>query len=257
MQAWPGWLLSAIPLQIYFDFSGYSDMAIGLCRMFGFNLKENFNYPYVAKSIQDFWRRWHISLSSWFRDYLYIPLGGNRLGTSRTVVNLFIVFFLCGLWHGASWNFIAWGIFHGVLLSIERIAVIDSLMKKLPGLITHAYTLLMVMFGWVLFRSPTLDYAIDYYAAMFSFNREPFMDVFLLNAMNNETYIAILVGIVFSTPVYYGARAKINAFLLSNNGTSVAVISHMLMLMIFASLLLLSIISTVSGNYNPFLYFRF
>ena len=244
-------------LQIYFDFSGYSDMAIGLCRMFGFNIKENFNYPYVAKSIQDFWRRWHISLSSWFRDYLYIPLGGNRLGASRTIVNLFIVFFLCGLWHGASWNFIAWGVFHGLLLSIERIAAVDSLMKKLPGLITHAYTLLMVMFGWVLFRSPTLDYAMDYFAAMFSFNRETFMDVFLLNTMNNETYIAICAGIVFSTPIYAIAKDRINTYILNNNHGTTVIISQAIMLLTFASLFLLSIISTVSGNYNPFLYFRF
>ena len=248
-------------LQIYFDFSGYSDMAIGLCRMFGFNLKENFNYPYFARSIKEFWRRWHISLSSWFRDYLYIPLGGNRLGPTRTMVNLFIVFFLCGLWHGASWNFIAWGIFHGLLLSFERIKFVDSLMTKLPGLITHTYTLLMVMFGWVLFRSPTLDYAMDYFVAMFSFNREIFMDVYLLNAINNETTIAICLGIFFSTPIYPILKEKYITPLLDNDSNNskaaTATISRTLLVAVLSCLFLLSIVSTVSGEYNPFLYFRF
>ena len=262
MNAGLAWLaIVGYSLQIYFDFSGYSDMAIGLCRMFGFNIKENFNYPYVASSIKDFWRRWHISLSSWFRDYLYIPLGGNRLGASRTMFNLFVVFFLCGLWHGASWNFIVWGVFHGLLLSLERISFIDRLMTKLPGLITHAYTLIMVMFGWVLFRSPTLEYAMDYFVAMFSLNREIFMDVFLLNTLNSETYIALFFGIVFCTPIYPIIKEKlINQFLnnTSNNfhGTTV-IISRAVLLFVFASLFLLSIISTVSGNFNPFLYFRF
>ena len=248
-------------LQIYFDFSGYSDMAIGLCRMFGFRLKENFNYPYFARSIKDFWRRWHISLSSWFRDYLYIPLGGNRLGATRTMVNLFVVFFLCGLWHGASWNFIVWGLFHGLLLSFERIKFVDALIDKLPGFITHAYVLLMVAFGWVLFRSPTLDYALNYYVAMFSFNREIFMDVYLLNTLNNETYVAMGLGIIFSIPVYPYIRQNVINPLLENTSNkhhgSTVLISRTLLLAVFSSLFLLSIISTVSGDYNPFLYFRF
>ena len=248
-------------LQIYFDFSGYSDMAIGLCRMFGFRLKENFYYPYYARSIKDFWRRWHISLSSWFRDYLYIPLGGNRLGATRTMTNLFIVFLLCGLWHGASWNFIAWGLFHGFLLSVERIKFIDAFMARLPGFMAHTYTLLMVGFGWVLFRSPTLDYALDYFISMFSFNRERFMDVYLLNTLNNETYIAMAVGILFSMPIY--PYLKENVILPLLDGTSnkhrvsTALIFRGLLLAVFSSLFLLSIISTVSGDYNPFLYFRF
>ena len=248
-------------LQIYFDFSGYSDMAIGLCRMFGFKLKENFNYPYIARSIKDFWRRWHISLSTWFRDYLYIPLGGNRLGTSRTMVNLFLVFFLCGLWHGASWNFIAWGIFHGLLLSLERIKIIESAMNKLPVLMTHLYTLLMVMFGWVLFRSPTLDYAIEYFIAMFSFDREKYMDVYLLNTLNNETFIAMSLGIIISAPIYPLLRDRIITLFLntdSNNlGSTKLLISRSVLVAFFTGLFLLSVISTVSGNYNPFLYFRF
>ncbi len=248
-------------LQIYFDFSGYSDMAIGLCRMFGFNIKENFNYPYYAANIKDFWRRWHISLSSWFRDYLYIPLGGNRLGTSRTVVNLFLVFFLCGLWHGASWNFIVWGLFHGCLLSIERIKAVDQLFRFLPRIITHSYTLLMVMFGWVLFRSPTLDYAIQYFIAMFSFDREIFMDVFLLNTMSKELYTALAFGTLFSMPIYPRLRRTFLAPLTIKNSDQPFGLTNILVqsviFIVFISLILLSIISTISGNYNPFLYFRF
>jgi len=247
-------------LQIYFDFSGYSDMAIGLCRIFGFDIKENFNYPYYAKSIKDFWRRWHISLSSWFRDYLYIPLGGNRLGSSRTMLNLFIVFFLCGLWHGASWNFIAWGLFHGFLLSIERISFVDKLLTNLPRVITHSYTLLMVLFGWVLFRAPTLEYALDYYLAMFSFNREIYMDVFLLNKMNNELYLALAFGILFSMPICSLIKEQIKSFRLKNSMRSSQAITTLVQVIVvvtLASLILLSIIATISGNYNPFLYFRF
>ncbi len=246
-------------LQIYFDFSGYSDMAIGLCRMFGFNIKENFNYPYSARSIKDFWRRWHISLSSWFRDYLYIPLGGNRFGTSRTMFNLFIVFFLCGLWHGASWNFIAWGLFHGFLLSIERIRFFDRLLMQSPKILAHSYTLLMVLFGWVLFRAPTLEYAMEYYQAMFSFNREIFMNVFLINKMNNELYIALLFGILFSTPIYPNAKKRLNNLEFKNptDQSSVVVLARIVFFIMLTGLTLLSIIATISGNYNPFLYFRF
>ena len=255
------WLaIVSYSLQIYYDFSGYSDMAIGLCRMFGFNIKENFNYPYFARNIKDFWRRWHISLSSWFRDYLYIPLGGNRLGASRTMVNLFIVFFLCGLWHGASWNFIIWGLFHGLLLTIERIKWVDTVMRKSPILISHCYTLLMVMFGWVLFRSPTLDYALDYFVAMFSFQREVFMNVFILNTLNNETYLAITSGVLFSVPLYPAfKRYFLNPPSDDSKPSSgpLKFASHSLLLALFATLIVLSVISTISGNYNPFLYFRF
>ena len=153
-------------LQIYFDFSGYSDMAIGLGRMFGFHFPENFAYPYIASSVQDFWRRWHMSLSAWFRDYLYIPLGGNRTSTSRTYFNLVLVFFLCGLWHGAAWTFVFWGLFHGAFLVLER-AGLAKWLEELPYPVRHAYLLLVVMLGWVFFRADTLAGGIAMIAAMF------------------------------------------------------------------------------------------
>lgn len=165
--AWLG--IICFTLQIYFDFSGYSDMAIGMGRMFGFHFLENFNYPYIAWSIQDFWRRWHISLSSWFRDYVYIPLGGNRKGTGRTYLNLMIVFFLTGLWHGAGWNFIVWGLFNGLFLLIERNKAVHTFMEKMPALIRHIYALLVVMVGWVFFQTETMEDAFIYLGKMFSF----------------------------------------------------------------------------------------
>ena len=165
--AWLG--AFAYSLQIYFDFSGYSDMAIGLGRMMGFELPQNFNQPYRSKNITEFWRRWHMTMSRWFRDYLYIPLGGNRRGQSRTLINLFIVFFLCGLWHGASYGFIIWGIYHGILLIIERelLARHSFAMSGWPG---QAITFLLVMIGWVFFRASNISAAIDYLAVMAGIN---------------------------------------------------------------------------------------
>ncbi len=160
--AWLG--LVCYTLQIYFDFSGYSDMAIGLMRMFGFRILENFNYPYIASSIREFWRRWHISLSNWFRDYLYIPLGGNQRGRRRAYANLVIVFLLCGLWHGASWPFVLWGAWHGIFLVLER-AGFDRVLAR-TGPFAHLYALLAVMGGWVLFRCETLPQALSFYAAL-------------------------------------------------------------------------------------------
>ncbi len=160
--AWLG--LACYTLQIYFDFSGYSDMAIGLMRLFGFRVLENFNYPYVARSIREFWRRWHISLSNWFRDYVYLPLGGNRRGRARGYANLVIVFLLCGLWHGASWNFVLWGAWHGVFLVVER-AGLGPVLDRRPR-IGHVYALLVVMAGWVLFRSDSLAHAAGFYGAL-------------------------------------------------------------------------------------------
>jgi alginate O-acetyltransferase complex protein AlgI len=145
-------------MQIYFDFSGYSDMAIGLAKMFGFEFRENFNYPYTAGSVTEFWRRWHISLSTWFRDYLYVPLGGNRQGRGRMYFNLVTIFFLCGLWHGASWTFILWGLYHGSFLVFERMGT-GRWLKETWAPIRHAYTLLVVMVGWVFFKAATLKQA--------------------------------------------------------------------------------------------------
>ena len=158
--------------QIYFDFSGYSDMARGLCRLFGFRIVNNFDYPYVAQSVQEFWRRWHISLSNWFRDYLYVPLGGNRLGPRRTVANLFIVFLLCGLWHGAHWNFVLWGLYQGAFLVVERLGAVKALQDAIGRVGRHAYLLLVVVLGWVLFRTESLDAAAQYYRALFGMNRD-------------------------------------------------------------------------------------
>src|SRR5512145_47002 len=157
--AWLG--LVCYSLQIYFDFSGYSDMAVGLGRMFGFRFPENFRYPYVADSVQGFWHRWHISLSTWFRDYLYVPLGGNRVSPARVYFNLVTVFFLCGLWHGASWNFVVWGLFHGAFLAAERVGL-ASAVARLWRPLRHAYLLVVVMIGWVFFRADTLSAALEY-----------------------------------------------------------------------------------------------
>ena len=167
--AWLG--LVCYTLQIYFDFSGYSDMAIGLMRMLGFRILENFNYPYIARSIREFWRRWHISLSNWFRDYLYVPLGGNQHGQWRAYRNLVIVFLLCGLWHGASWPFVLWGAWHGLFLVAER-AGWERVIGR-HALVAHAYALLVVMGGWVLFRCETLTHAIGFYVALLGLNDAP------------------------------------------------------------------------------------
>jgi len=234
-------------LQIYFDFSGYSDMAIGLGKMFGFNFKENFNYPYIAKSIQDFWRRWHISLSTWFRDYLYIPLGGNKKSKFRTYLNLIIVFFITGLWHGASWNFVVWGLYHGFFLLIER-TVSFSLPKKF-SILKRGYLLIVVIVGWVIFRSETLSYAIVFIKTMFSFssgnNNYPL--IFL-----NSYYIFIIcAGIVFSTPIRHfmvGFTNKKQEY------------KHLVLGVKYSTYLILflfSISELAHSTYNPFIYFRF
>ncbi|CAM4842496.1 unnamed protein product [Rotaria magnacalcarata] len=158
--AWVG--LLCYTLQIYFDFSGYSDMAIGLAQMFGIRFLENFNYPYASRSIREFWRRWHISLSNWFRDYLYVSLGGNRISKHRLYLNILTVFLLCGLWHGASWNFIIWGLFHGIFLALERTTIFTWVLQRIPRVFEHLYTLTIVSYGWVFFRSPTLEYSIGF-----------------------------------------------------------------------------------------------
>lgn len=164
LSAWVGILFYT--LQIYFDFAGYSSMAIGIAKMFGFDFKENFNHPYMADSIKDFWRRWHISLSTWFRDYVYFPLGGNRKGKFRMYLGLFLVFTLSGVWHGASLTFIVWGIYHAIFNIIEKLPTINKLLTKTPKPIKHIYTMLIVIIGWVFFRSPTLSYAFEYLGSM-------------------------------------------------------------------------------------------
>ncbi len=234
-------------LQIYYDFSGYSDMAIGLGKMFGFNFKENFEHPYISKSVQEFWRRWHISLSSWFRDYLYIPLGGNRKGIYRTYVNLLIVFLLTGLWHGASWNFIIWGLFHGFFLIVEKINWI-KLSPKLDVL-KRIYLLLVVMIGWVIFRAENLEYALSYISRMFVFTDGSYTYPYLF--LNTYTLSIILLGIVFATPLRRILVAKTTQ--LSINNIWVLIAERCFYLCLF----ILSLLELAQTTYNPFIYFRF
>lgn len=243
------WLaVIAYTFQIYFDFSGYSDMAIGLGKMFGFDFLENFNYPYIARNIRDFWRRWHISLSSWFRDYLYISLGGNRKGKIVTYINLFIVFFVTGLWHGASWNFVVWGLFHGVFIVLERMGF-DKVLRFLGRPIQHLYTLLVVMVGWVFFRVEDLNAAKCYLQWMFiepSQGNTLVSDQLLYFQFNDKTLVFLGIAILLSTPLYHyfdGVIAKYR-------------IPFVKPLMLGA-LFFLCIIYVGSESYNPFIYFRF
>ena len=191
--------------QIYFDFSGYSDMAIGLGKMFGFDFLENFNHPYISKSIQEFWRRWHISLSSWFRDYLYIPLGGNRKGIGRTYVNLIIVFFITGLWHGASWNFIFWGLFHGFFLIWERIGL-SKFLNKAPNFVGHIYLALVVLVGWVFFRAENLSDAWQYLEGMFAFRKGG--NEIVYQYISTYFVFVFIIAVIFSTNIKVYFKAK-------------------------------------------------
>ena len=243
--AWAGVL--CFSLQIYFDFSGYSDMAIGLGRIFGFTFPENFNYPYIARSLREFWRRWHMSLTSWLRDYLYIPMGGNRVSSLRVSFNLMTVFILCGLWHGASWNFLIWGLWHGVFLSLER-TPFGTALDRSPRIISHLYTLLIVIIGWVFFRIDALGDAINYLSSMAGNNGLLSTEYPLRLYITNEAILASLFGIIFSTSLFM----MVEKFLQRQGWfwgiTKVGFISM---------LLGLSMLKISSGTYNPFLYFRF
>ncbi len=266
--AWIG--VACYTLQIFFDFSGYSDMAIGMARIFGFKFLENFNYPYISRSIKEFWRRWHISLSSWFRDYLYIPLGGNRCSVNRQYFNLILVFFLCGFWHGASWNFIIWGLFHGVFLVLERTKFGDFLEKiKWVG---HLYVLLIVMVGWVFFRSPDLPYAIAYLQAMFTgFNLSQSMpsDISIL-VFSNFNWAVFVIAVLISMPIFarrlsFSHRRESSFFsnildscLRGNeSGACIKLIISNFRDLFLISILILTIIRLAAGTHNPFIYFQF
>lgn len=241
LTAWIG--IICYTLQIYFDFSGYSDMAIGLGRMFGFKFVENFNYPYIADSVTDFWRRWHISLSTWFREYVYIPLGGNRCKTPRVIFNLMVVWLLTGLWHGAAWNFIMWGVYYGILLILEKY-VFGSLIEKMPAALRHILTMVIVMLGWVFFSAPTLTDAVNYIGAMFG-TGGGFVDsqaAYLLSS----NWLPIIIGIFCATPVY----KKVAERLPDKTVSKMRVIAIPLLLVV-------CIIFMISETYNPFLYFRF
>ncbi len=253
--AWIG--IICYSLQIYFDFSGYSDMAIGLGRMFGFRLLENFNYPYISRSIQEFWRRWHISLSNWFRDYLYIPLGGNRLGTGRTYMNLLLVFFLCGLWHGASLNFIIWGLFHGLFLVLER-GTLGKLVKQLPWGLQHFYALMIIVNGWVFFRAETVRQAENFLKAMYGFGEGQGINPVLAISLDATFFLALSFALLFSSPIYGSVRKSIQRYFTKRSGRSnveIGVSSAKVVLL--ALLLLLSASSLAVDSYNPFIYFRF
>lgn len=236
-------------LQILFDFSGYSDMAIGLGRIFGFHFNENFNDPYAASSIQDFWRRWHISLSSWFRDYLYIPLGGNRKGVIRTYFNQIIVFTLCGFWHGAQWTFLIWGLYHGLFLTFEKIPVIKNTLKKLPRLVCHIYALIIVMIGWVFFRCDTLSQGFTYIGAMFGFNGIVSHSYYFNEFMTTTSWLALIAGVVFCVPW--------KSFLEQENIKKVVVKLEPVKCVTLLVIFVVSIIFTAASVYNPFIYFRF
>ena len=243
--SWVG--IVAFALQIYFDFSGYSDMAIGLANIFGMDFDENFNYPYISKSITEFWRRWHITLGSWFRDYIYIPLGGNRKGFPKQIRNILIVWFLTGAWHGASWNFILWGLFFGVILIIEKIGLL-KLLEKLPKWIDHIYAIFLVLVSWVIFAFEDLSKVKDYLLTMFHLNGTSIIDSEGLYYFKNY-FIIIVIGIVLSTPVISNLFKKLEK--------KQSNIRSLLITGIYIGILILSTASLVSDSYNPFLYFRF
>ena len=240
------WLYgTAITLQIYFDFSGYSDMAIGLGKIFGFELLENFNYPYVATSITEFWRRWHISLSSWFRDYIYIPLGGNRVSRLKWLRNIIIVWILTGLWHGAAWNFVLWGLFFGILLVIEKV-FLDKYLKMLPKFLSHIYVLLIVMISFIIFNGENVFQITQNIGGLLGISHIPLISQESIYYFKSY-FIVIVVGIIGATPILKNIVRSNKISKISN------LIEPAYLLIIFV----LSTCYIVDGSFNPFLYFRF
>ena len=245
MTAWLG--AFAYMFQIYFDFSGYSDMAIGLGKMFGFEFNMNFNYPYVSKSITEFWRRWHISLSSWFRDYVYIPLGGNRVSKIKHIRNLLIVWFLTGLWHGAAWNFVAWGLYYGVILIIEKY-LLSPVLDRLPDVVRHIYSIVLVVIGWVLFFSSSFGQAADYIRVMFGAGAHGFADRVSMYLLTSNL-ILWLILIFGSTPLVHFRYEH----MLRTKKWNTTIINSV----VYVALFIVCIAYLVTETYNPFLYFRF
>ena len=247
--AWLG--IVAYSLQIYFDFSGYSDMAIGLGKCFGFDFEENFRYPYMSQSVSEFWRRWHISLGSWFRDYVYIPLGGNRVALWKTYRNLLIVWTLTGFWHGASWTFMAWGFYYGLLISLEKWFLLKWL-ERIPRLFRHVYLLLIVMIGWVFFRADNFNYAFDYLQAMFRFdNLVDYTTILLVS----DYYLFILLAVILAFPVYpmlkkFTDDRTVNTPVLQGTVSLASTAFYLILLLIITMYL-------VNATHNPFIYFRF
>ncbi|MFP5212842.1 MAG: MBOAT family O-acyltransferase [Acidobacteriota bacterium] len=254
--AWLG--IACYTIQIYFDFSGYSDMAIGLGRMFGFTFTENFNYPYVSQSIQEFWRRWHISLSRWFRDYLYIPLGGNRVSEARIYLNLVIVFLLCGLWHGASWNFVAWGAYHGIFLALER-AGLGQALRSAWRPVRHIYALAAIMVGWVFFRADSLTHAFQYLQAMFSFSGHAF-EYYRMTFINKQFLLMLAAGTIGATPVLgladrlrSGIEHKLDATALDRYDLISSTASALCLIVLAVA----SAMQLASSTFTPFIYTKF
>lgn len=242
------WLLAiSYMLQIYFDFSGYSDMAIGLSRFFGFDFKPNFDHPYTATSVQDFWRKWHISLSQWFRDYLYIPLGGNRVDKNTYIRNIFIVWFCTGLWHGANWTFILWGLYYGCLLLLEKFFLREKL-EKLPKPISHIYTLLVVLIGWVFFMSPNITTAFTTLGKMISIGATTFANN-QAKFMLKSYFLLFVLAILLSTKVY----DRIQIFVYNQYKMKAVYITWT----IYIILIIVCIAFIVGGTYHSFLYFAF
>lgn len=247
--AWLGIL--AYAFQIYFDFSGYSDMAIGLGNIFGFHFPENFNYPYIAKSITDFWHRWHISLSSWFKEYVYIPLGGNRRGVAKQLRNILIVWALTGIWHGAGWNFLLWGLWFALFLIIEKL-FLKKYLDKLPAFVGWLYSMFIVLISWVFFALENISMVSSYFKAMFGVNQAGFIDGAGLYQWKNAMLLFI-ISIIAATPL----PKRIAARLTESNTEKISVLSSFLEKAVLLLLLFLSTAYIVEASYNPFLYFRF
>lgn len=241
--AWIG--IICYTMQIYFDFSGYSDMAIGLGKMFGFSIPENFNYPYISKSITEFWRRWHISLSAWFRDYVYIPLGGSRRGIRA--VNLFVVFLVTGIWHGASYNFIIWGVWYGVLLIMEKPLLATSFYRRIPSFFKWAVTMFFVIIGWVIFRSPDLPSAAGYVKTLFAIGSPASADVHFsfMYYIDCRLIFTVFAACIFSTPLCKNIYNKRNK------------ITDIIEVPLIIALFIICIIFIINNVYNPFIYFQF
>lgn len=241
--AWIGMI--AYALQIYFDFSGYSDMAIGIGKMLGFDFLENFNYPYISTSITEFWRRWHISLGNWFKDYVYIPLGGNRFGIVRQILNIMVVWFLTGLWHGAAYNFILWGLYFGFLLILEKL-FLSHFLKHLPKIVQHIYALFFILIGWAIFAIEDFGRMIFYLRSMFYLNKLPVINDLTIYYLRNNG-VVFMILLLASTPLFKFLYLKY----IKNR--KVEWIMPFAMLLVF----LLATASLVNASYNPFLYFRF
>ena len=245
--AWLG--IIAYTFQIYFDFSAYSDMAIGMGKMLGFNYLENFNYPYISKSVTEFWRRWHISLSSWFKDYVYIPLGGSRCSILKNIRNILIVWCLTGLWHGASYNFLLWGLYFGIILIIEKF-VLNKVLDKLPSILKHIYVLFIVMISFVIFNASSLSDIMNTISGLFGFNHVCIINDYTIYNLKNYLII-LIISIIGATPIMKNIIEKLRKSKIMDNIINIIEPIFMIFLLIIVTAYL------VDSSYNPFLYFRF